>query len=53
MGDTNLLLLDTLHPSTAYKFDLQKGKIVEEWVKFIKNIFTVILIQKKLKYKLI
>jgi len=33
MGDTNLLLLDSLHPSTAFRLDLEKGKIVEEWVK--------------------
>lgn len=32
MGDRNLLLLDSLHPSTAYRLDLEKGKIVEEWV---------------------
>jgi hypothetical protein len=32
MSDTNLLLLDSLHPSTAYRLDLEKGKIIEEWV---------------------
>ncbi len=32
MGDTNLLLMDRLHPSSIYRYDLQKGKIVEEWV---------------------
>lgn len=33
MSDSNMLLLDSLHPTSAYRYDLSKGKIVEEWVK--------------------
>lgn len=32
LSDTNMLLLDTKNPNCAYRFDLGKGKIVEEWV---------------------
>jgi len=39
MSDTNLLLLDSLHPSTVYRLDLEKAKIVEEWVfKILSNL---------------
>lgn len=30
-SDTNMILLDQNNPSSAFRFDLGKGKIVEEW----------------------
>ena len=30
-SDTNMILLDKKNPNTAFRFDLGKGKIVEEW----------------------
>lgn len=32
LSDSNMLLMDSFHPSSAYRYDLSKGKIVEEWV---------------------
>jgi hypothetical protein len=32
-SDTNMILLDKNNKDTAYRYDLAKGKIVEEWVK--------------------
>jgi hypothetical protein len=31
-SDTNMILLDKNNKDTAYRYDLAKGKIVEEWV---------------------
>ena len=30
-SDTNMILLDKKNPNTAFRYDLGKGKIVEEW----------------------
>ena len=32
LSDTNMMLLDKVNPNKAYRFDLGKGQIVEEWV---------------------
>jgi hypothetical protein len=32
-SDTNMILLDKNNKDTAYRYDLTKGKIVEEWVR--------------------
>jgi hypothetical protein len=38
-SDTNMILLDQNNPSSAFRYDLGKGKIVEEWsAQDIKNI---------------
>jgi hypothetical protein len=30
-SDTNMILLDSKNPNSAFRFDLGKGKVVEEW----------------------
>lgn len=37
-SDTNMILLDNNNPNAAFRYDLGKGKIVEEWVRIIYNI---------------
>jgi hypothetical protein len=32
LSDSNMMLLDKVNPNWAYRFDLGKGKVVEEWV---------------------
>ena len=39
LSDTNLMLLDRQNPGQAYRYDLTKGQVVEEWVNF--NLYLV------------
>jgi hypothetical protein len=32
-SDHNMIFLDKNNPNSAFLYDLEKGKIVEEWVK--------------------
>ena len=34
-SDTNMIFLDKDDPGKVYRYDLPKGKIVEEWVIFL------------------
>jgi hypothetical protein len=31
-SDSNMIFLDKENPNSVFRYDLQKGKVVEEWV---------------------
>jgi hypothetical protein len=31
-SDSNMIFLDKENPNNVFRYDLQKGKIIEEWV---------------------